>query len=114
MSPAIETRGLQRVYRSRTKAPDIVAHDDLSLAVEEGEVHGLLGPNGAGKTTLVKILSTAVLDATRPDTRLRAVSLHACARRLTPGLVAALADAIGQVRGVAAYNLLKLARALDD
>jgi HEAT repeat protein len=61
----------------------------------------------------VTILSSALLDAKRPDTRLRAVSLHASARRITPGLVAALADANGQVRGVAAYHLIKLARTLD-
>jgi ABC-2 type transport system ATP-binding protein len=33
-----------------------VAVDDLSLAVERGEVFGFLGPNGAGKTTALKML----------------------------------------------------------
>ena len=31
----------------------VVANDDITLAIEPGEVYGLLGPNGAGKTTLV-------------------------------------------------------------
>ncbi len=32
------------------------AVDDLSIAVEEGEVFGLLGSNGAGKTTAIRML----------------------------------------------------------
>lgn len=61
MPPAVEVRGLGRIYRSQRKAPDTLALRDIDLLVEEGEIHGLLGPNGAGKTTLVKILSTVLL-----------------------------------------------------
>jgi ABC-2 type transport system ATP-binding protein len=31
--------------------------DDVSIAIEPGQVVGLIGPNGAGKSTLIKILS---------------------------------------------------------
>jgi ABC-2 type transport system ATP-binding protein len=34
----------------------LLAVDDLTLHVEEGEVFGFLGPNGAGKTTTVRML----------------------------------------------------------
>lgn len=38
------------------KFKDLVAVDDVSLAVEEGECFGLLGPNGAGKTSLIRMI----------------------------------------------------------
>ena len=41
----LEATGLRKSYGSR------LVVEDVSLAVESGEVVGLLGPNGAGKTT---------------------------------------------------------------
>ncbi|MFW9809895.1 MAG: ABC transporter ATP-binding protein [Candidatus Thorarchaeota archaeon] len=35
---------------------ELVAVNDLSLTVREGEIYALLGPNGAGKTTTIKML----------------------------------------------------------
>ncbi|MGY5860557.1 MAG: ABC transporter ATP-binding protein [Candidatus Thorarchaeota archaeon] len=35
---------------------DLVAVNDVSLEVREGEIYALLGPNGAGKTTTIKML----------------------------------------------------------
>src|SRR5579862_8170345 len=39
------------------KFGDLVAVNDLSLSIQEGEFFAMLGPNAAGKTTTLKILA---------------------------------------------------------
>jgi ABC-type branched-subunit amino acid transport system ATPase component len=46
--PVIEVTGLRKSYGGKPVV------DDISFAVEEGEIFGILGPNGAGKTTTVE------------------------------------------------------------
>ena len=46
----IRVAGLTKCYG------DLVAVDDISLAVERGEIFGILGPNGAGKTTTLEMI----------------------------------------------------------
>ena len=36
----------------------LVAVDDISFTIDQGEIFGFLGPNGAGKTTTINILCT--------------------------------------------------------
>ena len=35
---------------------DIIANDEITFEVNEGEIFGYLGPNGAGKTTTIRLL----------------------------------------------------------
>ena len=39
--------------------PGVRANDDISIEVEEGEVHAFVGENGAGKSTLIKMIAGA-------------------------------------------------------
>lgn len=55
-APAIEVDHLTKKYGSFT------AVDDLSLAIDHGEIFGFLGPNGAGKSTTIR----SILDLIRP------------------------------------------------
>ncbi len=54
---AVEIAHLRKAYA------DVVAVDDVSFSVAEGEIFGILGPNGAGKTTTVE----CVLGLRSPD-----------------------------------------------
>ena len=46
--PVIQAANIRKTYGT------LVAVDDVSLEVNEGEIFGLIGPNGAGKTTTME------------------------------------------------------------
>ena len=54
---AIEVKNLKKSFRKGA----VLAVNDVSVEIEQGELFGLLGPNGAGKTTLIKCLSTLLI-----------------------------------------------------
>ncbi len=47
----IKTEGLTKKYKN------VLALDQLTLHIKEGDIFGFIGPNGAGKTTTIRILS---------------------------------------------------------
>ena len=49
----LSTQHLTKLY------PAVRANDDISIEIEEGEVHAFVGENGAGKSTLIKMISGA-------------------------------------------------------
>jgi ABC-2 type transport system ATP-binding protein len=49
---AVEVSGITKSFGA------LVAVNDVSFTVREGEIFGFLGPNGAGKTTLIRMLTT--------------------------------------------------------
>jgi ABC-2 type transport system ATP-binding protein len=50
--PILTTEHLTRRFK------ELTAVDDLTIAVNKGEIFGLLGPNGAGKSTVIKMITT--------------------------------------------------------
>src|SRR5512138_1135998 len=56
----IRTENLTKIFKQSKKQPEIIAVENLTLTVAEGEVFGFLGPNGAGKTTTVRMLCSLI------------------------------------------------------
>ncbi|PLS18068.1 methionine ABC transporter ATP-binding protein [Bacillus sp. M6-12] len=49
---------VSKVFKSSFKAKEpIVAVDDISLTINEGEIFGVIGYSGAGKSTLIRMLN---------------------------------------------------------
>ena len=50
MEEAVELRNITKTF------PGVVANNDVTLSVQQGEIRAIVGENGAGKTTLMRIL----------------------------------------------------------
>ena len=81
MSPVLEVRGLVKRFGG------LVATDNLSFSLDEGESLGLIGPNGAGKTTVFSLIM-GELRRTSGSIRLRGreISSQSTPKRIALGL----------------------------
>jgi ABC-2 type transport system ATP-binding protein len=102
----IETNALTRRFG------DLIACDNLSIGVEQGEIFGLLGPNGAGKTTAIKMMTT-LLPPTSGNATVAGYDIvhHASNVRRVIGYVPQLLSADGTLTGY--ENLLIFAKLYD-
>lgn len=106
--PVIETEGLTKLYGT------VRGIEDVTIAVEAGEVFGFLGPNGAGKTTTIRTL----LDLLHP-TRGRASIFGLDSRRDSVAIRARLGNLPGDfgygraATGRAAIALLARLRGVE-
>jgi len=57
--PAVEIQHIRKTYPAKPSA--VIALEEISLDVPEGELFGVIGPDGAGKTSLFRILTTLLL-----------------------------------------------------
>ena len=56
---SVEIENIVKTYA--TKKSKVIAVDDVSFSVDEGEIFGLIGPDGAGKTSIFRILTTLLI-----------------------------------------------------
>ncbi|HXY93292.1 MAG TPA: ABC transporter ATP-binding protein [Acidimicrobiia bacterium] len=99
-TPIVEVRGLSKLFHG-----GVLAVDDLSFAVAQGEVCGLLGPNGAGKTTCLRVL-LGLIHPTKGDAFLFGERVHPSSPLL--GRVGALIESAAFVPHLTGMTNLKL------
>jgi ABC-2 type transport system ATP-binding protein len=83
MKTIIEAQGLTKVYKG-----GVLAVDNVSFSVYEGEIFGFLGPNGAGKSTTIALLTT-LLSPTKGTATINGIDIskHPYEARLELGFV---------------------------
>ena len=96
----VETKNLTKRY-----GPSLIALDNLSLHIEEGECFGYIGPNGAGKTTTIKILAT-LLQPTWGEARVCGLTVGYQSRQIRP-LIGYVPDFFGAYEDMVVQEYLE-------
>jgi ABC-type multidrug transport system ATPase subunit len=85
---------------------DIVAVDDLSFSVNQGDVYGFLGQNGAGKSTTIRMLLT-LIEPTEGDIEIFGLNLRGHRKEILRQ-VGAVIEKPDVYKYLTAYENLKL------
>ncbi len=85
----IEVKNLRKVFKHKGK--EIVAVDNISFSINQGEAVAFIGPNGAGKSTTIKML-TGILWPTSGEVSILGLSPQHDRR----GVVAKIGAVFGQ------------------
>jgi ABC-2 type transport system ATP-binding protein len=100
----IEVKNLTKKFKEPDKS-DLIAVNDVSFSVSQGEIFGLLGPNGAGKTTTLEIIE-GIQPPTSGETFIRGISTQKELNKVK--------NLIGiQLQSSAYYEYLKLGEILE-
>ncbi|HUR98806.1 MAG TPA: ABC transporter ATP-binding protein [Pyrinomonadaceae bacterium] len=62
-------KGILQTDKATIRFGGLIAVNELTMDVRQGEIYGLIGPNGAGKTTIFNLL-TGVYEPTSGDIRI--------------------------------------------
>ena len=99
-----------RVDKLHKQYGNVIALDEVSFAVQRGEIVGLLGPNGAGKTTTINIV-LGVLQATTGSVQIDGLDVarqraRALARTNFAAVYAALPGNLTVIENLRFFGLL--------
>lgn len=96
----IEVKNLTR------KFGELIAVDNITFNVNEGEIFGFLGPNGAGKTTTIRML-TGLIGRTSGDVKISDLDLTDKTNSLTiRKMIGLVPDNVGLYDDLTAYENL--------
>jgi ABC-2 type transport system ATP-binding protein len=99
MNAVVEVKGLTKKYG------DVIAVNEVSFEIEEGEIFGLLGPNGAGKTTTVELIE----GLRKPDSGF----IRVCGIDVSDG-IDKVKELIGvQLQTTTLYDKIRIGEAID-